>query len=369
MADLKRMVTWPGSMPAGLNAREAWSTLLTQVGPLLTSVPPPETGAAADWIVPYLLMLRNHPSLEEIRQGDWSDYDHGNRYQVKPGYEFVSGPINVGIVDSFVANATLFRTLRREFDLPEDIPLQLDVKGVFDFAFFAFGPGAILTKRNRERYMRPFLDATLREMRTVLDRAGQQPVIFQLSVPVPTIFECKIPAPFRRLFTGWLAASVVRIAAEAPTGSHFGCHLCLGDLGHKAKARPRSAAPLVALANGIARRWPAWVSPLEYMHLPLAAGDEPPSLQERYYRPLRNLRLTEGCELVAGLLHEGLNEAQVAKALGMVEKFVSESTGTATPVAPVAVAPSCGYGRRSQDATLAVLRQAAAACTPVGRLA
>jgi hypothetical protein len=66
--------------------------------------------------------------------------------------------------------------------------------------------------------------------------------------------------------------------------------LCLGDLGHKSLGRLRDAGPLVLLAKAIVQRWPAG-RPLEYLHAPLAAGEDPPPADPAFYRPLERLKL------------------------------------------------------------------------------
>lgn len=360
-----RDVIWPGSMPANMDSRAASTLLLREVGPLLTtSVPAPETGPRwADWIVPFQRQLTEHPDLEVARDGDWSDYDHTIRYRIKSGHEFRSGPLNVGILDMFTEGLAEFQALHAEFNLPAGTAYQIGVKGVFDAALFAFGPAAVLTSRARRRYVQPFLDATIREMHAVYEQAtSDQPLMFQLEVPAETIFECMVPGPLRRLVTGWLAESVTQIAQLAPPGARFGCHLCLGDLGHRAKGRARTATPLVTLANGIVDRWPNRARTLRYMHLPLAAGDRRPSLDEGYYRPLRNLRMPPQCRIVAGFLHEDLSRSQAETILGAIDSFTAHRQAQ-----PVALAPSCGCGRRSEADTLTVLRQAAALCTAANR--
>jgi hypothetical protein len=101
------------------------------------------------------------------------------------------------------------------------------------------------------------------------------------------------------------------------------------------------------------------------MALALAAGDIPPTLAEAYYQYLRELRVPESCEIVAGFLHEGLSLGQARCVLSIVEKYVGEARramrgGSPAPgPARVLVGPSCGCGRRSREATVTVLRQGA----------
>lgn len=371
-----RQIIWPGSMPAGMIDLEAWDLLLDEIGSLLPYVPAPETSQRnrQDWIVPLLLKLREHPDLEVVREGSWANYKDQVRYRIKPGHEFRSEYIDVGILSYFRQYVDEFRTVCREHKLPPNTPCQISTKGLPDFFLFAFGPGAILTARSRERHMKPFFDATIREMHAVRELAHGLTLLFQQEIPVATIFECTPLGPLRSLFD-WMTDSVVEVATHMPDDCLTGCHLCLGDLGHKAKICPRTAAPVVRIGNRIAQRWPQGIQPLEYLHLPLAAGDVAPPTSvdemEAYCRALRGLRVPPTCQIVAGFLHEDLTEQQARTFLSTVDKFVGEARRatrggpTPGPVRPLALAPSCGCGRRSMQATMTVLGQATALCKPV----
>ncbi|MEV6903029.1 hypothetical protein [Amycolatopsis sp. NPDC051372] len=103
-----------------------------------------------------------------------------------------------------------------------------------------------------------------------------------------------------------MAFLVTRQAARAPEGTRFGVHLCFGDLGHRALRQPRSAAPMVALANAVVRRRPAG-RPLDFVHLPMFGGDEPPPTSAAFYARLR--RPAAGIAVVvAGIAHERQDE-------------------------------------------------------------
>jgi hypothetical protein len=98
----------------------------------------------------------------------------------------------------------------------------------------------------------------------------------------------------------------------------------------------RNCLPTVQLANAIAAHWPRHTS-LAYMHIPLAAGDDAPSLAQSYYAPLADLSLPAGTRLVAGFVHDALSEDQLREVLNMVESAVGRRVDVAAP---------CGLGRR-----------------------
>ncbi|WP_300008813.1 hypothetical protein [Pseudonocardia sp.] len=178
-----------------------------------------------------------------------------------------------------------------------DLAFQVGIPGDLDMAMFTLGPTGPLTHR------RPFGDAAVAEITRIHAAAGDD-VLFQLEVPAEHVFVAMAPGPLRPAVARLTGGGVAALARRAPEGARFGLHLCLGDLGHKALTRTGDAPPMVSQANAIARRWPAG-RPLEFVHAPLAAGDEPPSLDPAFYAPLSGLRLHVGTRFVAGILHEG----------------------------------------------------------------
>jgi hypothetical protein len=144
-----------------------------------------------------------------------------------------------------------------------------------------------------------------------------------------------------------MAGVSVEPAKLAPNGTKFGVHLCFGDLNHKALIKAgKDCAPIVQLANAIAKRWPSHTS-LAYLHIPLAAGDNPPSLAESYYAPLANLSLPTDTRLVAGFVHDSLGQDQLREVLRMVESAAGRRVDVATP---------CGLGRRDPATARELMR-------------
>lgn len=107
------------------------------------------------------------------------------------------------------------------------------------------------------------------------------------------------------------------------------------------------------LTDAIVRHWPAG-RPLEYVHAPLAAGEEPPVLDPAFYRPLGQLRLPAQTRFVAGFLHESRSSDELRQILAEVESQLGH---------PVDVAAACGLARRGPHAAVATMRQGAALCS------
>jgi hypothetical protein len=173
--------------------------------------------------------------------------------------------------------------------------------------------------------------------------------VFQIEVPVELVFVARMPRWLQPAMARYMASVITSQAAEAPEGARFGIHLCLGDLNHRALARMRNTEPVVQLANAIARRWPAG-RPLEFVHAPFAAAEEPPVIEPDWYRPLERLRLPANTRFVAGFAHEGQDLSAQLAIRSSIERVVN---------GPVGVATSCGLGRREPAAAEAAIRRTA----------
>ncbi|MCW2901396.1 MAG: hypothetical protein JWO67_3661 [Streptosporangiaceae bacterium] len=119
----------------------------------------------------------------------------------------------------------------------------------------------------------------------------------------------------------------------------------------KALTRLGDTGPIVALTQALVRAWPAGRD-LEYVHLPLAAGERPPVLDPGFYRPLGGLRaLPESLRLIAGLVHEEQDLAEQVLVLRTVEQCLGRTVG---------VSPACGLGRRTPEAAERAVERALA---------
>jgi hypothetical protein len=306
-----------GSIPAP-DTHDAVKLALTELGPTLMCIPDGETGTRSQWVASIIAELRNHPAVELEHDGRWSDYNDRPRYRVR-------------------RRATLDPELLRlgaEHGL-EGAIYQVGLASGFDLALLAFGPVGAL------RYRKAFNVAASREIRSIRGILADD-VVFQIELPAELVAVSRAPGVLRPAVTRWMAGASVEPAKLAPYGTKFGVHLCFGDLHHKSLMKMgRDCVPTVQLANAIAARWPRHTS-LAYIHIPLAAGDDAPSLAESYYAPLAKLSLPADTRLVAGFVHEALSEDQLRDVLRMVESAVGRRVDVAAP---------CGLGRR--DAVMA----------------
>ena len=317
---------------------------LARLGNRLHTLPDGETGERKNWIIHIVESFRSHPDLAVAREGDWSDYERIPRFKVKAGRSFTSAGLDLGYAREFHKSYPTFKALREKSHRP-DLAFQVGIPSDLDMTLFTFGPSGILSQRH------VFTEATVRDIETIHREAGDD-VVFQIEVPAELVFVAQMPPPLRPLVARYMAGGIRRLASQAPEGSRFGIHLCLGDMNHRALATLKDVGPVVQLANAIAARWPANRS-LEYIHAPFAAANVPPTLDPGWYAPLANLRLPKWTRFIAGCVHEELGVEDQQAVLALIEEQVGHRVDVAT---------ACGLGRRTpKEATAAMERMGALA--------
>jgi hypothetical protein len=337
--------------------------MVQKVGPFLRWIP---WETDPDWIIRWLKLLAEHPSIDIVRAGGWSGYDDMTRYRIKDDHVVLcSEYIQVGILDAW-SHCAEYQGLQRAFPFLADRPFQIGVKSPFDFALFAFGERKVL---NYTKYVQPFVDATIREMREVSTAAAKLGVQvgFQIEFPAELIGTVMLPAPVRRALTGVLVRSLIDVVSQTPSGCLIGGHTCPGRWFNEPKVQPKSTAPLVAIINALVRRWPAAVPPLDYLNLPLGAGRYPPSLDPHFYAPLAKLRVPDTTILVAGILHERLAMDSAVVLMQLVGDCVRMARGSGGSIPPVAFGPTCGSGQLGERDYTHILDTAAALCSLAGQ--
>jgi hypothetical protein len=294
---------------------------------LVGSLPAPGPGQAMDQALAVLGRgLRSLP-------GDPSDHD-----QVLQG-----STRDFGHVRKFERSFPLFLEARERAEMPR-LAFQVGVPGDLDMALFVLGPQGALLRR------KPFTDATVAEI-TAIHAAGGDDVIFQVEIPVELVAVARMPRALQPAIAVLLARGVANLARRSPSGARFGVHLCLGDTNHPAL---RDTAPLVTMANALARAWPD-DRPLEFMHAPFAAAAIPPPVEPSWYAPLSGLRLKPGTRFIAGVAHED----QALEEQRAIVELIEHGVG-----GPVGISHSCGLGRRSPEAAERALWRVAELANP-----
>lgn len=309
-----------------------------KLGADLDYLPDGETGARRNWVISMIESFRDHPDLQLTKPGDWSDYDRTPRFGVRKGRRLYGAAIDLGIdtaaLESFPTFCEVTEGLSGTHGRPS---FQVGIPGDIDLAMFTLGPSGPV------RHRRPFTEALAASMHKVRAGIGAD-VVFQIELPVELVLIARAPRMARSGLARAMARDVASLALGAPTGSRFGVHLCLGDMNHRALGRMADTGPIVTLANAIVAAWPQ-SQRLEYMHVPLAAADDPPSGEGAFYQPLARLELGSA-RFIAGYAHEDQPIEEQLRIRDSIEEAVGHPTDVST---------SCGLGRREAGAAGAAM--------------
>lgn len=338
-ADYGRRVHLVGSIPEK-TTHDAMRLVIDTVGDRVTQwLPDGETGTRRNWIERLVENLRSHDDLELASDGDWSDYDATPRFRIKKSHTFDS--VELDYFEHFEDSWPEFQKVRSDLGRP-DLAFQIGIPGPIDVALAAFGFSPIAGFRN----VRPFETATLREIEKVDAVAGDE-VVYQLEIPIEVGVTTRIPSPIRGPGARWLARKVLRVVADSPEGTRWGFHLCVGDMNNEAFSRLSNAGPAVQLANALVAQFPTRRK-LEFVHIPLAHGSNPPTTDRAFYEALGDLDLPADVRFIAGFAHERQSLEEQREVRTIIEDLIGH---------PVDVASSCGLGRRNVERATANLTQ------------
>ncbi|MEV5155686.1 hypothetical protein AB0K81_27715 [Streptomyces werraensis] len=326
---MSRRLHFVGTLPQFSTADEAMAWQLRKLHDEIRRVTGGETGDRLNWFVPLAKDLMRLPHIRTSRTGEWTDYDDVDRLVLKRGHTLRVADIPLRMADwaeDGIASLDALGT-----PATPQLPLQIGIPGYLDIALFLFGPVGMFSHATTFRF------ALARQIERIAHFAGDR-VVFQIETPAALVAVASAPTPLRAAVADLMARCVLRQVTLAPRGSRFGLRLCPGDMGHKAKIRLRTAQPVVALANALTRRWPATHNPLEYLHLPLCGGSEPPTTAARFHTPLRRLSHGPARTIVADIAHEDQQPDQQRAVRDRVEDALGREVDIAT---------ACGLGRRT----------------------
>ena len=322
-----------GSIP-GANATEAMEAALSRLGPYLLTLSDGETGQRAWWIGACISNIANNPDVEPSGGGqlNFSSYDDVPQFRIREGATLSADRLEACLPyeQAFTVSFPLFRDLREKHGRP-DLPFQVGIPGPLDLSVDAFG----FEVGFDPRYYQPSFEATASQVNKIA-AAGGSDVVFQLETPAALIAVASGDEAAAKPTAQQVGALTIQLPEAVPAGTRFGVHLCLGDLNHKSMVGMRDITPAVLVANEIAAGWPA-DRPLEFIHVPFAAAEEPPSFDPAFYAPLRELDIPSSVRFVAGCIHESLSSEKQVELLKLIESYLGRE---------VDVAAACGLGRR-----------------------
>ncbi|MFI9503777.1 hypothetical protein [Nocardia sp. NPDC052566] len=331
-----------GSLPTELDSPEkAMAFAVDTAGEFLDGMVP---GGEADpyrakwYIRPIIDRLGKAPALAPVRSGDWSTLRSRDTFRLRTGRSLAEADVDAALgyaEEAGRAGDALVDMCRTH----PGLRLQVGIPTPFVIGFIAF-EARMLRWRGAPGggdrgfpYYRPIVDATVREIVRIQEALGDN-VVFQLELAAETLLCAMTPGVLRHGPATVAGRAIARLVARAPHDARFGVHLCYGSLDDKPAVTPRSTAPVVALANAIARYWPAGRH-LDFVHMPMGDGKQAP-VRPRYYAPLTRLELPASTRVIAGLAHPAQPLAQARQGLAAAESAYGGVLDVAAP---------CGLGR------------------------
>lgn len=331
-----------GTYPAA-SADEALEHMLTdETKDRVFSVPDGET-AHPNWIVDQIESYRSNPAFELVTDGDWSDYNHCPSFKVARGHTLTPEDTDLHYHDYAKSSWDAFDRARRRVGNTA-IRYQVGIPSPLDMSLFTLGQ----ERGMDEAAIEAFTEASLNEIEKIHNEPFGKDVVYQIETPASLSIALQVADP---AFRQGLAKRITDFVRRAPEDTHFGVHLCVGDLNNEAREQPQTRKASVDLMNALADMWPEGRH-FDYVHEPVAAGSEQPlltlgtpeALQKTLamYKDLKDVRLDPGTRYIAGMIHEDQDFPQQRKVLEIIKAFLPEGQ-------QLGVAAGCGLGRRPAD--------------------
>jgi hypothetical protein len=282
------------------------------------------------------VLVKRHPR----RVADWKSLGRRTIWKVARGHVLRPEDLRLGYATAAISSWHVFLEKTAEGDRP-DLMFQVGLPSALTLAAVGFGMDKCL------KYYPVVRQALTREIEDMLAVIPPNRIIFQIEAVIETLASLLPRWGQRLLFPKGLGHMIVEPLGQAHERNlHAGVHFCYGSLENKAAIHPRSLAPLVRTMNAVIAAWPPNCS-LDFLHIPVAWSDRPPSTSSRFYTSLARLRsLPPQTRLFAGVVQcdsGASSSAQERTAIHLFENAAQRATGR--PLGTVGVACACGTGR------------------------
>lgn len=328
---MPRLLHYVGSLPADINSdpRTGMSWILDHSDHRPLSTLPWDDNP--QWIVPFLLELAERDEvLEVVERGDWTDYDRGQRYRVRPGVKLKPEHLSMRRAEPIRATLATYRELLASHTEYASVRCQQSLPSPLDLSMFTFGQRPKLL-----RYISTYGQALANEVAD-LEASDGDALVWQLEAPSILVLINKAPRPARSAIARMLARQTANFIARLPSTTTLILHLCYGNLGDNEIITPRDLAGVDVFLNALHRRLRAQNRDIPPVHVPAAYGSQPPPSNAEFYAALG--RVHPDWPLIAGVVDEGA-PAESRKALTLFEQAAGRTSH--------AIATACGLGRHS----------------------
>lgn len=305
---------------------EVFATIGEHCGPYLKRIPDGEPGGRRLWISWQIPVLRAHPALVQVGQG---------QVPLKLADGVKPDDIHFGELGYAREARASYQDLlaaRSAGQIPDHVRFQVSLPTPWAVLMpFCQQPDAQHIYPSYERAM-------LHEVGRICKAIPHHDVAIQWDVCLEMLawdgrWEQARTFPGMEQVFGSMFA---RLGAAVPAGVELGFHLCYGDYDGKHFIEPTDATKMVEMANLIRRSVPRDIA---WMHMPVPID----RTDEAFYAPLASLQLAADTEIYLGLVHAQDGVEGTKKRIAVAKKYLSD----------FGIASECGISR-GRDANLAL---------------
>jgi hypothetical protein len=316
---------------------EVFAAIGQQCGPYLKRVPDGEPGGRRLWISWQIAVLRAHPSLTPIGEGQvplrLADGvkpegihfgELGYAREARPGYED-------------------FLNARSAGHIPESVRFQVALPTPWAVVM------PFIQQPDAQQVYPAYEQGMLREVERICKAIPHRDLAIQWDVCIEMLaWDGRRPGT--PAFPGMeqvFADTFARLGAAVPADVELGFHLCYGDLDAKHFVQPIDATKMVEMGNLIARSVPRTIT---WMHMPVPIDRS----DDAFFKPLTNLRLAPETELYLGVVHAQDGVEGTLKRMEAARRYIAD----------FGIASECGISRgRDADLALEFIKTSAGAAS------
>lgn len=265
----------------GLKAPDAEAAMRTAGGILgrhLHSLTDGETGERNQWIFWQLDKLGSVDGIEmaglrQIPEADNPDYAELPSLAVDASVTRLPAR-SLGYADAAEASYGIFRGLREQGAIPEDLKFQASIPTAYATV------AAWVRDEDQERFFPVYAEAIANEVAEISSIIPAEDLVIQYDVAVEFgVLEGSMRAAGRLASKEFVVEHLRELLALPARGVERGLHLCYGDYKHRHFTVPEDLSLCVELANGAG-------DAADFIHMPV---DRETGRDPGYHEPLRDL--------------------------------------------------------------------------------
>lgn len=343
---MSRPIHFVGSVGGATDVSSAMDFMLRQRDHLLW-LPDGEPGERSGYVryvidnLPAMpgVLIKRHPR----RVADWKSLRRRMIWKVAKGHVLRPSELQLGYAANAIASWNVFLEKCDEWGCP-GLLFEVGLPSALTLAAVGFGLDKCVKHYTVVR------EALTREIEEVLAVIPKDRVIFQVEAVIETLLSLLPKWVQHLVFPEELGQMIVEAIGQVhEQGLHGGVHFCFGSLENKAAIHPRTLAPIIHTLNTVVAHWPDNCS-LDFIHIPAAFSDRPPSTDPGFYEPLAGLRnIPQHTRLFAGVVqcNSGAHYSEDERTgVQLFERAAHRATGQ--PPGSVGVSCSCGTGRTEE---------------------